>query len=61
MLIAIKNEVIAEVMKPNTNLFLKLICSFVSDITLRIIISLDYKELVIPLQIHLILHFNNIL
>lgn len=61
MLIVIKNEVIAEVMKPNTNLFLKLICSFVSDITLRIIISLDYKELVIPLQIHLILHFNNIL
>lgn len=41
MLIVIKNEVIAEVMKPNTNLFLKLICSFVSDVTLGIIISLD--------------------
>lgn len=41
MFIVIKNEIIVKVIKPNTNLFLKIICSFVSEVTLSIIISLD--------------------
>lgn len=33
VLIVIKSEVIAKVIKPNTNLFLKITCSFESEVT----------------------------